>query len=176
MKRDWLWDRKISLKKVKRILDDPSHRDFVLFASLLLGRKNEPREVFREYIDPVVFCKHWFRIKKAMREDKWNNQRIIFWQAIYEKLMDKYRKRGIKFREKKETVVNELCKKAGMQIRTSRKEQGLSQKTLAEKLGISQQVISRIEKGKENISLVTLTNILKALNKSINLEVKQGQF
>jgi len=169
MKRDWLWDRKISVNAVKKILSDPSHRDFILFAALLLARKNEPKEVFKEYIDSRIFCKHWTSIKKAMRKDKWNNQRIIFWQAVYEKLIEKYRKKGIKFRGKTLAVVNSLSGRIGFQIRSIRKEQGLSQETLAKKLRISQQLISRIEKGKENICLLTLSNIMRALGRKVNI-------
>ncbi len=172
MNRDWLWDRKISLKEAKKIFNNPEHKNFILLASLLLTRKNEPHQVFTEYIKPILFCKNWPRIKKVMREDKWNNQRIIFWQAIYEKLIEKYRKEGIKFRKRKKIIINDLCGKVGSQIRKIRKEQGLSQRTLAKKLGISQQLISRIEKGRENISLITLAGVLKALGRKVDINFK----
>lgn len=168
MNKDWLWDRKISLPEVKKILKDPLHENFVLFASLLLTRKNNPKEVFVEYVDPLVFCKNWPKIKKAMRKDKWNNKRVVFWQAIYENLIEGYRKKGISFRERKKVAVIDICRKVGEQIREIRKAEGLSQKELAKRIGVSQQLISRIEKGKENISLAALNNVLKALNKSID--------
>ncbi|MBL7157509.1 MAG: helix-turn-helix transcriptional regulator [Candidatus Omnitrophica bacterium] len=172
MTRGWLWDRKISLSEVKRIFKDPAHKNFILLASLLLARKNEPQEVFKEYLDPVVFCAQWSKIKKSMRKDKWTSQRIVFWQAIYEKLIEKYRKKGISFRKRNEQVISDLCKKAGAMIRSTRKEQDLSQKNLAAKLGVSQQLVSRIEKGRENVSLVTLATILKALNKKLHINIE----
>ncbi|MCK4851813.1 MAG: helix-turn-helix domain-containing protein [Candidatus Omnitrophica bacterium] len=169
MKKDWLWDRKISLSGAKKILRDFQDKKFILLASLLLTRKNDPEEVFREYIDPIMFCKSWPKIKKNMRKNKWSDKRIIFWQAVYEKLMEKYRGEGIRFREKKEIAIEEISRKTGDQIRRIRREQGLSQKELAKKMGVSQQQISRIEKGKENVSLTTLTGIMKALNKTVNI-------
>lgn len=169
MSRDWLWDRKISPNKAKRILKNPQHKNFVLFTSLLLARKNNPEEVFKEYIDPIIFCRYWLNIKRSMRKDKWNSKRIIFWQTIYEKLRDRYRKNGVEFRERKEIVINKFCEEVGSQIRNIRKEQGLSQQALAKKMGVSQQLISRIERGQENVSLITLTNVMKALNKQINI-------
>lgn len=169
MKKDWLWDRKISIKKAKKILKDSHHKNFILLASLLLSRKNNPREIFKKYIDPILFCKNWAKIKKTMRKNKWSDKRIIFWQAVYEALIEKYRGKGIKFREKKDIIIDELCKKMGGQIQKIRKEQKLSQKALAKKMGVSQQLISRIEKGKENVSLITLANITKALGKKINI-------
>ena len=169
MNRDWLWDRKVTNGEVKRILKNPQHRNFVLFASLLLTRKNNPKDIFGDYIDPLIFCRNWFVIKKSMRKDKWNSKRVIFWQIIYEKLIERYRKKGIRIREEQKIPVIAVCKKVGEQIREVRKAEGLSQKALAKKIGTSQQLISRIEKGKENASLVTLDNVLKALGKNLDI-------
>ena len=148
--KDWLWDKKVNISEVKRILQDPDNKEFVVLASLLLARKNNPREVFKEYLDPLLFCRNWQRIKGRMRKDKWSRQRIVF-------------------REKKGEVKGVICEKAGKMIRDIRKEKGLSQKALADKLGVSQQLISRIENGKENISLITLANILRALGKELKI-------
>lgn len=166
MKRDWLWDRKINISEAGKILKHPEDDRFVLMASLLLARKADPREVFGEYIDPVVFCKNWQRIKRKMAQDKWGGPRIVFWQAIYERLLDKYRKKGIQIaRERDARTIDSVCEAIGREIRRVRKEEGLSQQELAQKAGISQQLISRIEKGKENISLITLKKISKALGR-----------
>ena len=169
MRADWLWDRKIDISRVKSILNDPGDKEFFALAALLLARNNEPREVFSKYIKPLVFCKNWNGIKKIMRKDKWAAQRIIFWQAVYEKIADKYRSRGIVFREGTYAVKNIICKETGARIGNIRREQGLSQKEFAKKIGISQQVISRVEKGKENVSLIMLNNISRALNKRLEI-------
>lgn len=154
----------------QKIFKNPNHWEFIPLASLLLARKNTPSEVFKKYIQPLLFCKYWPEIKKRMRQDKWNQTRIIFWEVIYEKLLERYRKRGIKFREERPKILDTLCKTVGEQIQKIRKEKGLSQKQLGEKLGISQQLISRIEKGKENVSLITLKNISEALKKRIEIK------
>jgi len=169
MKNDWLWDRKINISRAKKSLKNPKQKDFFLLAALLLSRNNTPKEVFKDYLDPLLFCKYWTGIKKRMRKDKWSEPRIIFWQVIYEKLMDKYRKRGISFRKDTPLSKNPLCERTGKQIRNIRQEQGLSQKQLAKKLGVSQQLISRIEKGKENVSLDTLSNISRSLGRRIEI-------
>ena len=44
-----------------------------------------------------------------------------------------------------------------------------TQKDLAEKMGVSQQLISRIESGNENASLETLSNIAKVFNKEVDV-------
>ncbi len=167
--KEWLWDKKISISEVKNILKNPTHKDFVVFASLLLARKNNPQEVFKEYLNPLLFCRHWQKIKRRMSKDKWSRQRIIFWQEIYNKLKSRYRAQGVIFRKKKEETRGAICEKAGKMVRDIRKEKGLSQKALADILGVSQQLISRIENGKENISLITLDNILRALGRELKI-------
>jgi len=170
MRADWLWDKKISISKAKRILKDIQASEFVPLAALLFARKNEPKVVFKEYIAPLTFCRYWAKIKKRMRQDKWNEPRIIFWQAIYEALVEKFRKKGVDiFIKEKKLIKNKLYAETGKKIAGCRKEQRLSQKNLAKKLGVSQQLISRIESGNENASLETLSNIAKALNRKINI-------
>lgn len=175
MKADWLWDRKIDIPQAKKILKNPKNENFYLLASLLLARENEPKKVFKEYINPLLFCKQWPNIKRRMRKNKWDEPRIIFWQAVYEKLIDKYRKQGIGFRKSIAFEKDELCKMVGKQIKEIRNNQHLSQKELAEKMGISQQLISRIESGAENISLTSLKNISRALGKTITISLEERQ-
>ena len=52
---------------------------------------------------------------------------------------------------------------------TSRMEQDLTQKELAEKSGVRQSNISRIEKGQAMPSLATLDKIAKALGKEVQV-------
>jgi DNA-binding XRE family transcriptional regulator len=168
MKDSWLWDKKITEAKAKEILKDPDDERFIDMAAVLLSRNNDPQEVLKRYIDPLVFCRQWTAIKRKMRMDKWNHPRIVFWQAIYENLVDKYREQGIVFRKeglKKEAV----CVETGKKIADIRRGQGLSQKVLAKKMGVSQQLISRIESGRENITLTALANICRALGKKVQV-------
>ncbi|MBN1526266.1 MAG: helix-turn-helix transcriptional regulator [Candidatus Omnitrophica bacterium] len=174
MKDNWLWDRKITDSEAKKALKKPGTGAFFTMAALLLSRKNEPNEVFKNYIDPVIFCKNWAGIKRKMRQDKWSEPRIIFWQAIYEKLADRYRKEGVVFRQAA-PAKEPFCEVIGKKIAAIRREQGLSQKKLAKKIGVSQQLISRIEKGGENISLITLTNIARSLNKAVEINFPNSQ-
>jgi len=158
--QDWRWDRKISGKQAIKILSDPEHPRFIGLASLLLSRKNDPREVFRRYIKPKVFCRYWALIKSRMRKDDWNNPRIEFWQAVYEKLSEKFRAKGTNISLKaKPALINEFCLEIGKMLEKLRKEKKLTQEMLSKKLNVSQQMISRIESGRENVSLLTLKKI-----------------
>jgi DNA-binding XRE family transcriptional regulator len=169
MKDNWLWDRKTTEADAKKILKDPESRGFVDMAALLLARNNDPQVVLKGYIEPRVFCRYWASIKRKMRRDKWAEPRIVFWQAIHEKLADKYRRQGIVFR--KEAPVREpLCVEVGQKIALVRRSLGLSQKEFANKMRVSQQLVSRIEKGRENVSLITLMNISRALKRQVQIE------
>jgi len=173
LKQDWLWDRKITVKEAKLILSDPHDNHFLSLAGLLLSRKNTPEEVLKNYLKPINFVQNWNRIKRQMRKNNWNDPRIEFWQAIYESLKEKYRKRGIVIH--REPVVskpqNEFCKSIADKIKSIRKQKGLTQQTLAKRLKVSQQMISHIEKGRENISLLTLKKIAESMGAGLYLEI-----
>jgi len=170
MSIDWLWDRKITLPKVKKILKDEQNNQFIDIAAILLARKNTPKEVFGKYLDKKIFVQNWPRIKKRMRQDNWNNPRIVYWQAIYEKLLMVFKEEGIRIRQpKKSSPHNEFCLQVGLKIKKQRQEKDLTQQDLAKKLGISQQIISRIEKG-GNINLLTIKKIADILNKKLLIE------
>lgn len=173
IKRDWLWDKKISTKKARAILKNPKNEHFVYLASTLLARKNSPQEVFKYYIKPADFVKYWNSIKRRMRKDSWNDPRIDFWQAIYEKIKEKYAKRGLV--STNEALVirpqDKFCKIIADRIKAVRKQKGLTQFGLAKKLSVSQQIISRIESGRENVSILTLKKIVDTLGAKLNIDI-----
>lgn len=173
MDRSWLWDRRISAAKIKSIFNHESHPRFAEFAALLLARKNTPREVFEDYFSALVFCRNWSKIKKRMRRDSWNNPRIVFWQAVYEQLAQKYKEKKIALKPARSEppVANELAGEIAQKIIAMRKQKDLTQQDLARKSGVSQQMISRIEKGRQNISLATLKKIADSLECRIRLEL-----
>lgn len=167
---NWLWERKIKEEEVKKILKNPSHPKFLDYSSLLLSRTNEPSIVFKKYLKPEIFYKNWRRIKKYMRKNKWNYTRIIFWDAIYEKIREKFKEKGIILKMEKEEV-DPCLKKIGETIKKMRKEKKFTQKQIAERLGVSQQFFSRIESGKENITLKYLVKIVSLLGEELKISI-----
>lgn len=172
MKRDWLWDRRTSLRRIRQIFGNPDSPEYIRWAALLLSRKNIPKEIFSEYIEPLDFCRRWPQIKRLMRKDSWNNPRIEFWQAVYENLMQRYKGKQILIRQKK-GVPNGLCREAGDLVKNLRIKSGITQEDLAHRLGVSQQLVSRIEKGYENISLVTLGKIARQFAVKVKLMMER---
>ncbi|MBU0571574.1 MAG: helix-turn-helix domain-containing protein [Candidatus Omnitrophica bacterium] len=171
MKVNWLWDSRLKESAAKKILKNAEHAKFDIYAEKLLSRVGDPKMVFG-IIDKVVFCKKWPRIKKRMRKDRWLNNRVTFWQTMYECIHEQLKKQGIKIRSSQETELPAKRMKLAQQIRAIRIKSGYTQKDLAEKLGVIQQYISRIENGHENFSIDTLTRIADVFGKRLVVKLK----
>jgi DNA-binding XRE family transcriptional regulator len=73
------------------------------------------------------------------------------------------------FREAFEHYSNNLS--VGLLIRDTRKKSGLTQKEFADRMGISQQAISRLEKGDiDNPTIDTLSKIAEVAGKKLVVE------
>ena len=68
---------------------------------------------------------------------------------------------------------NNISAEMGQKIRSFRLEQELSQAELAERLGISKQAISKVESGKERMTLERLFGIMDALDYEVEIKPKQ---
>ena len=144
--KSWLWNVKIDETEARHILQNPEHEKFLYYATLLLSRSNEPKQVWK-FLSKESFCQHWNQIKRQMRKDQWNDKRILFWSQIYLFLVRDFRKKGmVIFSEKKVKKVSPEQRKMGLEIASLRKQQGMTQGELAKKVGITQQAISKIEK------------------------------
>ena len=171
MKINWLWDSRLSEAEARKILKDAGHPRFDIYAEKLFSRISDPRMAFG-IIDKVTFCKKWPNIKKRMKKDRWLTDRVVFWQTIYERIREKLKERGIKIREPQEVKIPPERMKLSRQIRDIRMKLGYTQKDVAKKLGVIQQYISRIESGRENVSVDTLKRIANAFNKRLIVELK----
>jgi len=173
LKNDWLWDRKITINQARDILKNPANSHFLSISAALLARKNTPKEEFKHHLKPLLFVENWQSIKRQMRKDEWSTPRIIYWQAMYEMLKEKYEKKGVNFKKDVPAATKQdiFCKTIADKIKAVRKAKGLTQSGLADKLKISQQVISRIENGGENISLSTFKKVADALGATIDVNI-----
>ena len=169
MKENVFWDRRISKKEAVKILKDESDPRFVELAALLLSRTGASKEIFNNYLDKARFCRNWRRIKIKMRHNDWNDTRINFWDEVYRVVSRGIDKNELKTAEKQRSAVSSEAQEIGRIIKETRKNNGWSQKELAEKTGFSQQMISFIENGYLNISLSTLTKIAHALSLTLTL-------
>ena len=64
-----------------------------------------------------------------------------------------------------------ITAKVGAEMQLARKISGLTQSELAEKSGVPQETISRIERGRSNPTLGTLEKLAKAMGVEITVKV-----
>ncbi|MFH1801203.1 MAG: helix-turn-helix transcriptional regulator [Candidatus Omnitrophota bacterium] len=169
MKRSWLWNINKTEDEIKRILKDPQEKSFVHYASLLLSRHSGlPKEIFQDFLSKENFCRHWFEIKRKMRKDKWNDERIPFWDEVYKYLIREFKKKNVVFsRQGKQVQKKPAWEKMAGDIRAWRRAQKMTQAEFAKKMGVKQQFISKIESGTRNLSTRTLEKIRKAAGISL---------
>ncbi len=164
------WDKKINTEEAKNILKDEHNSRFIEFASLLLARSNNPKKIFADCLSKELFVKNWINIKRRMRDNKWNDSRIIFWDEIYKVVRKSIHIEGLREHKVRPLDIDPEIKIICDKIKDYRKKIGLTQIELAKKTGLSQQSISFMEQGYINISLRTLKKIADALNLKIVLE------
>ena len=170
MKVNWLWDSRLDEKAVVKILKDEHHPKFNIYAEKLFSRVSDPGIVF-DFISEAGFCKKWPVIKKRMKRDRWIRERVIFWQTIYERVHERLKEQGIKIREPQEVEIPLERIRLAHEIRSIRMKSGYTQKDIAKKLGVIQQYISKIESGRENISVDTLKRIADVFGRRIVIKL-----
>lgn len=150
MKINWLWDTRLTEKQVKRILKNPSNPRFYIYAEKLLSRTSDP-DIALEIIGPKIFRREWPILKKRIQKDVWARHRVAFWQSMYTKML------------KNSSQHQEIAR----QIRGMRLKRGYTQRDMAKKLGVIQQYVSKLETGRENITIDTLERIADVLDKNL---------
>ncbi len=170
MSKSWQWDMGRSDKEIRSVLKNPEDPTFIHYAALLFARTNVPKEVFEEYVSKQIFCSHWSAIKRRMRKDELNQERIHFWEEIYRHLKEEMQSKGIKLRQPSRLKIDDSLKaKIGKRIREVRQSKKMTQADVEQGTGLTQQFLSKIEQGTENLSLDTLERIQKFFNEPIFL-------
>lgn len=65
-----------------------------------------------------------------------------------------------------------LQQEVGKKIKAAREEKKVSQQAISDKTGYVRDKISRIEHGKQNLTISTLEKIAEALDKKVNIELR----
>ena len=154
MKINWLWDTRLSEARIKRILKNEYDPRFYIYAEKLFSRVNDPKIAF-DYVPREVFCRNWPGISKRIQKDAWIQGRADFWQTVYEKTIVGYPERM--------SIAD--------QIKDIRTQMGYSQKELAKRLGVIQQYVSKLEAGRENLTLDTLKKIAEVFGKRLIVQL-----
>lgn len=154
MKINWSWDTRLTEKQIKRILKNPSNPRFYIYAEKLLSRTSDP-DIALEIIDPKIFRREWPVLKKRIQKDAWARHRVAFWQSVYAKML------------KNSSQHMEIAR----QIRGMRLKLRYTQRDMAKKLGVIQQYVSKLETGRENITIDTLKRVADVLDKNLVIKL-----
>ena len=146
MKTNWLWDSRLEENEIRKILKDADNSRFDIYTERLLSRIGDPKIVF-SIIDKVTFCKKWPIIKKRIREDCWLKDRVIFWQAAYERIYKGLKEHGIMLRESREVKIPSERMKLAQQIRSIRMKSGCTQRDVTNNWGQFSSISLRLKRG-----------------------------
>ena len=91
------------------------------------------------------------------------------YESVFDLVEDLGRDENVEFDEEERIFIDAMAQIAG-QLMAYRKEHNLTQKDLAERLGISQSMVSKIERGK-NISIRVLSKIVSKLGGRIEISL-----
>src|SRR3989338_3351639 len=97
--KHWYWDQQLPLADLQRILANDEDPRFIPLAGLLLGRSDDPKQVF-ELISPVSFCRRYRAILNQVNRDEWSKDKTALWATTYERLSKQLRQEGVRFRSK----------------------------------------------------------------------------
>ena len=161
MKTNWLWDTRLSETKVKNILKNERNPRFYIYAEKLFSRISDPQIAF-SYIPKEVFCQHWPVIKQRINKDAWNKSRAEVWQKTYNRISIQLDVHGNALSERMSIA---------QQIKDVRLQLGYTQEQMAERLGVIQQFISKLETGRENLTIDTLRRIADVFEKKLTIRL-----
>jgi DNA-binding XRE family transcriptional regulator len=162
IKKSWLWDVKTSEQNARKALHGKDEVRFMMYAEMLFSRMKDPDYVFRQ-IDKKTFCRFWPAIRTKIKKDKWKAHMADYWDPIYKDTVREFKSRGESihvFPVDMELSVHRI--KLAQKFRQMRREAGLTQAQSARLLGVGQRFISKIETGRENLSIDTLYRIADA--------------
>ncbi len=152
--KKYFWDfNEQSINETKnKILKNPDHPKYISRMFILLTRCDKPKELF-SFIEKEQFIDTWPLLNKYWNKTGSNMESHAWWKTIYEQLSKQIpADRPIK------VLIN-----IGRQIKTARMENRMNQVQLAERSGIDQSEISKIEHGKMNISVERIYKLMRIL-------------
>ena len=168
IRKNWHWDINLPETKIKKILTREDDPRFPRIAGALLSRMEDPKEVFK-LITPVSFCRRWRAIEREIKSDNWTKEKAAFWKTTYLRLSKELREKGEKIRQIEIIRLDDFDRDLVAKIRECRKNVLMTQKELAVSMGVSQQFISNIEKGRERPNLDFLKKLAYTTRRSLQL-------
>lgn len=145
-----------ALRRVRNILRSPGNSLFIPRLVVLLSRCDKPQEVF-DYVRKQDFIENWPKARAYWIKTAPDSDFRDWWETIYEEMASKA---GARFTP---AAFPKEFSGLGRMIKEARIRSGLSQQDFAFRAGLKQPDVSKIEKGKKNMTLKTLLTVSKVL-------------
>lgn len=167
---DWMPDS-LSEASVRSVLDDPGHEQFTVLAAKLLESTEDLDQVTR-FLDRSLLVRHFRRIRSSMGRTGTAGRRLRYWERRLSEgdpADDRPRDRDQRelltdARDEEDASAPSSSVEVGETIRRLRERKGLTQAELGDRLDVSRQAISKVEQGRENVTVRRLQRIMRALN------------
>ena len=167
MKTNWLWDTRLTDTRVKKILKDERNPRFYIYAEKLFSRISDPQLAF-SYIPKEVFYRNWPVIKQRIDKDAWSKGRVGLWQNIYDRISAQLKAKDAHLVA---AGISPERISVAQQIRGIRVQLGYTQREMAKRLGVIQQFVSKLETGRENLTVDTLKRIADVFEKKLIIQL-----
>lgn len=155
----YFWDlHDAALKETARIVRHPQHPMFPQRMVILLSRCDTPKALFA-IVPRRTFIESWPRIRTYWAKRARQSEARDWWETLYERLVERDRQTAITVKGGSPAGFRTL----GRLVREARLAKGLSQRQVAFRVGMSQPDISRVEEGRQNVTLSTLMRLGKVL-------------
>lgn len=166
--REYFWGfNENAIKETEKILKNPEHPGFVSRIFAILSRSNNTKEFFG-IIKKEQFVRIWPKIRRYWIKHGHASDFRAWWETVYEQLL----KKQVNIKGSGDEVMK-IFKYIGGMIKDARIARDWSQNDFAQRVGVAQTIISRIERGTISYSIRTLVRICRALGiKSINIPVQ----
>lgn len=155
----YFWDlNEEALRETENIFKHPAHPKFRARLVTFLSRCDQPKELF-SLIAREDFINVWPKVRAYWLKISRDSTYRDWWETIYEQIAQEQKAKNI--RPKGMPALAYL--KIGKTIKDTRIEKGLSQNELALRVRMKQPDISKIEEGRKNITIETLSRLCKVL-------------
>lgn len=174
-----IWNRPgLDEQKLKQVLSDPESAMFEEYAAELLESTMDADTV-KKYLSLEDLAKHYKDIKKKFSRSQSGNTSLNrqHWDKTVKIIKDELGIEGDEDDGSEDETVSSMAQNIGRRLRNIRKEKGLSQEEMAEKIGCTRQTISSFERGQREISLERINRYAQALDYQANVDfIESGPF
>ena len=151
------WMNAEAVKETEKIIRNPAHPLFVNRIYEFLSRNDDAKALFR-LISRKDFVEQWPKVRLYWNKKSTAPDFKAWWETLYEQILKSEHEKT-----RMEGGPSKTFEAIARAIRDARIEKGWSQSDFARRVRMNQPNVSKMEKGRMNMTLQTLVRICKVL-------------